>query len=144
MPVGPAHKENQAMTSLEGSGSKLTTWQAALTGGAILALLAVPVAPRAQGLTPSTPQQQLAAVEAAEVSIKNFQFVPAALTIPAGTTVTWTNRDDDAHTVKSADRLFSSTGLDPGQAFSYTFTTPGTYKYYCAIHTHMTATVIVK
>jgi plastocyanin len=132
------------MTSLEGAGSKLTTWRAALTGGAILALLAVPVAPPGQGLTSSTPQQQLAAVEAAEVGIKNFQFVPATLNIPAGTTVTWTNRDDDTHTVKSADRLFSSKGLDPGQAFSYTFATPGTYKYYCAIHTHMTATVIVK
>ncbi len=132
------------MTGLEGSGSKLTTWRAALTGGAILALLAVPVALPAQGLTSSTPQQQLAAVEAAEVSIKNFQFMPATLNIPAGTTVTWTNRDDDAHTVKSADRLFSSKGLDPGQAFSYTFTTPGTYRYYCGIHTHMTATVIVK
>lgn len=132
------------MTSLEGAGSKLTTWRAALTGGAILALLAVPVALPGQGLTSSTPQQQLAAVEAAEVGIKNFQFVPATLNIPAGTTVTWTNRDDDAHTVKSADRLFASKALDPGQAFSYTFATPGTYKYYCAIHTHMTATVIVK
>lgn len=132
------------MTSLEGAGSKLTTWRAALTGGAILALFAVPVAPPAQGLTSSTPQQQLAAAEAVEVGIKNFQFVPATLNIPAGTTVTWTNRDDDAHTVKSADRLFASKALDPGQAFSYTFATPGTYKYYCAIHTHMTATVIVK
>jgi plastocyanin len=132
------------MTSLEGAGSKLTTWRAALTGGAILALLAVPVAPPGQGLTSSTPQQQLAAVEAVAVGIKNFQFVPATLNIPAGTTVTWTNRDDDAHTVKSADRLFASKALDPGQAFSYTFATPGTYKYYCAIHTHMTATVIVK
>lgn len=132
------------MTSLEGAGSKLTTWRAALTGGAILALLAVSVAPPAQGLTSSTPQQQLVAAEAVEVGIKNFQFVPATLNIPAGTTVTWTNRDDDAHTVKSADRLFASKALDPGQAFSYTFATPGTYKYYCAIHTHMTATVIVK
>lgn len=132
------------MTSLEGAGSKLTTWRAALTGGAILALLAVPVALPGQGLTSSTPQQQLVAAEAVEVGIKNFQFVPATLNIPAGTTVTWTNRDDDAHTVKSADRLFASKALDPGQAFSYTFATPGTYKYYCAIHTHMTATVIVK
>ncbi len=58
--------------------------------------------------------------------------------------MTWINQDDDTHTVTEANRLFSSQGLDPGQAFSHTFTAPGTYSYYCAIHPHMTATVIVK
>lgn len=132
------------MTSLGGSVSKLSTWRAALAGSAILTLLMVPVALPAQGLISSSPQQQLAKAEGAQVSISNFQFAPATLPVPSGTTVTWTNRDDDTHTVTAADRLFSSKVLDPGQAFSYTFTTPGTYSYHCAIHPHMTATVIVK
>lgn len=132
------------MTSLGGSVSRLFTWRAALAGGAMLALLVAPVALPAQGLTSSPPPQQHETAEGAEVIISNYQFVPAVLTVPPGTTVTWTNRDDDTHTVTAADRLFSSKGLDPGQSFSYTFTTPGTYSYHCAVHPHMTASVVVK
>ncbi len=110
----------------------------------MLALFAVPVAlPAANPISPNPPQQ-LAKVEGLQVTIQNFQFAPAALSVPAGTTVTWTNQDDDTHTVTEAKKLFSSKVLDPGQTFSYTFTAPGTYSYHCAIHPHMTATVIVK
>lgn len=79
------------------------------------------------------------------VSIKNFAFAPAALTVKVGTTVTWTNQDGDAHTVTSqgSGGPLSSAALSTGQNYSYTFTKPGTYAYLCTIHPFMTATVTV-
>lgn len=81
---------------------------------------------------------------AAEVKIDNFVYGPAELTVAAGTTVTWSNQDDLPHTVTSDDKSFTSKALDTDQKFSHTFTTPGTYPYYCTIHPKMTAKVIVK
>ncbi|HWE96411.1 MAG TPA: cupredoxin family copper-binding protein [Tepidisphaeraceae bacterium] len=79
------------------------------------------------------------------VGIDNFSFIPAEITVPAGTTVTWVNHDDVPHTVTSTDKRFaSSPALDTDGRFSQTFTTPGTYAYYCAVHPHMTGKVIVK
>lgn len=79
------------------------------------------------------------------VSITNFAFSPAALTVKAGTTVTWTNKDSDAHTVTSqgSGGPLASAALATGQSYSYTFTKPGTYAYLCTIHPFMTATVTV-
>jgi len=77
-------------------------------------------------------------------SIDNFQFNPATLTVPVGTTVTWTNHDKDEHTVTSSTRLFSSAGLDPNETYSFRFDTPGTYAYFCALHPHMTAQIVVQ
>ena len=85
-----------------------------------------------------------AAPPAQEVVIEEFKFVPAALTVPAGTTVTWTNKDGEVHTVTSTSKVFASAGLDPGGTFSYTFTTPGTYAYSCKLHPRMTGTVTVQ
>ncbi len=69
-----------------------------------------------------------------EVKIDNFSFGPD-VTIPAGTTVTWTNNDDVPHVVASDDnKIFKSKALDTDDHFSFTFTKPGTYIYYCAIH----------
>lgn len=84
--------------------------------------------------------------ESAEVKIDNFSFGPATLTVPAGTTVTWTNRDDIPHTVTSSDdpRVFKSRVLDTDERFSFTFTKAGTYPYFCSIHPKMTAKVIVQ
>ena len=79
-----------------------------------------------------------------QVTIDNYTFTPKELTIPAGTQVTWTNKDDVPHTVVSVDKKFKSKALDTGEAFSFTFTDPGTYAYYCSIHPTMTAKVIVK
>ena len=79
------------------------------------------------------------------VAIDNFTFEPQTLTVPTGTTVTWTNHDDVPHTVTSDDKTtFASKGLDTDDTFSFRFTTPGTYPYFCSIHPVMTATVIVK
>jgi plastocyanin len=81
----------------------------------------------------------------ATVKIDNFSFGPATITIPAGSTVTWTNNDDVPHVVSSDDnKMFKSKALDTDDHFSFTFTKPGTYNYYCAIHPKMTATIVVQ
>ena len=81
---------------------------------------------------------------AVPVTIDNFVFEPVRLTIKAGTTVTWTNRDDIPHTVASPDRAFKSKVMDTDESFSFTFTTPGEYTYFCSLHPHMTGTIVVE
>ena len=78
-----------------------------------------------------------------EIKIDNFSFTPAIITVPAGTQVRWTNRDDIPHTVVSDEQAFKSKALDTDDQFTYTFTRPGTYKYFCSLHPRMTATVVV-
>jgi plastocyanin len=78
------------------------------------------------------------------VKIDNFVFGPQTLSVPVGTTVTWTNSDDIPHTAVSTDGLFKSKVMDTDEKFSYTFTKPGTYPYYCTIHPRMTGQVVVK
>ena len=85
------------------------------------------------------------ASKAAEVKIDNFTFAPVTLTVAAGTTVKWVNRDDIPHTVVSDDKsTFKSKALDTDDSFSYTFTKPGTYTYFCSIHPKMVAKVVVQ
>jgi plastocyanin len=81
-----------------------------------------------------------------EVKIDNFSFGPVTLTVPVGTTVTWTNRDDIPHTVVSTDdpKTFKSKVLDTDEKFSFTFSKAGTYPYFCSIHPKMTGKVIVQ
>jgi plastocyanin len=78
------------------------------------------------------------------VKIDNFVFEPQAITVPVGTTVTWTNSDDIPHTAVSTDGVFKSKVMDPDEEFSYTFTKAGTYSYYCSVHPKMTGQVVVK
>jgi plastocyanin len=80
----------------------------------------------------------------AEVKIDNFSFGPTTLTVAVGTTVTWTNRDDIPHTVVSDDKVFKSKVLDTDEKFSFTFTKPGTYPYFCSVHPKMTGKVVVQ
>jgi plastocyanin len=80
---------------------------------------------------------------AASVEIVNFIFKPQSLTVEAGTTVTWTNRDGFAHTVDSEDDSFVSENLNQGDSFRHTFETAGTFPYICGIHNSMTGTVTV-
>jgi plastocyanin len=77
------------------------------------------------------------------VLIQLASFQPDSLTVPAGTTVTWINRDIVRHTVTSTEGLFDSDRLGSGESFSYTFNEPGTFDYYCTIHPIMQGTVIV-
>jgi plastocyanin len=80
-----------------------------------------------------------------EVVIANFSFSPKTFTVSAGATVTWTNHDKVPHAVMSADNQFQkSPVLKAGQSFSNTFTTAGTYSYFCSIHPRMTGKIIVK
>ena len=82
--------------------------------------------------------------DANTVTMRNFDFAPLALTVTAGTTVTWKNLDGEPHTVVSADGLFRSAALDSNETYTFTFTKPGVYKYVCSIHPKMMATVTVK
>jgi plastocyanin len=81
---------------------------------------------------------------AAEVKIDNFSFTPATLSVPVGTQVTWTNRDDIPHNVRNDDASIKSKVLDTDEKFSFTFSKPGTYSYFCSIHPKMTGTIVVK
>ena len=79
-----------------------------------------------------------------KVEIDNFAFSPARVTVKAGTTVAWLNADDTPHTVASSSKLFKSKALDTDGSFSFTFTTPGMYEYFCSLHPYMTGTVVVE
>jgi plastocyanin len=86
----------------------------------------------------------VAAAGKAEVKIDNFSFVPAALTVKAGTQITWTNGDDIPHTVVSNGPTFKSKVLATGEKFTFTADKPGTYSYFCSIHPNMTGKVVVE
>jgi len=94
--------------------------------------------------SPSVRASDQAAAASAAVKIDNFVFGPQTITVPVGTTVTWTNSDDIPHTSVSTDGVFKSKVLDTDEKFSYTFTKPGTYPYYCTIHPKMTGKVVVQ
>ena len=79
-----------------------------------------------------------------QVKIDNFTFAPQRITVKAGTTVTWINEDDIPHTVASSSKLFKSKVLDTEDKFSFTFTTPGSYEYFCSLHPHMTGAIVVE
>jgi 3',5'-cyclic-AMP phosphodiesterase len=84
-----------------------------------------------------------AAAPTSDVAIDNFKFTAPTITVPVGTTVTWTNRDDVPHNVVSTDKVFKSPALDTDQKFSHTFESPGTFKYYCSMHPRMTGQIVV-
>ena|ERR1700676_1619403 len=81
--------------------------------------------------------------EDTNITIDNFTFAPAELTVKVGTTVTWTNHDDIPHAIVSAGKFRSKT-LDTDNSFSFTFTAAGDYKYFCSLHPHMTGTIKVE
>jgi plastocyanin len=89
-------------------------------------------------------QLSVAAPAPTPVAIKDYKFSPAMVKIPAGGTVTWTNKDADVHTVMSATGLFVSGALDTDDKFSYTFTKPGTYVIACSLHPQMSETIVVE
>lgn len=84
--------------------------------------------------------------ETGEVKIDNYSFSPATLTVPVGTTVSWTNRDETIHTVVAQDagHSFKSGGLDTDDKFSFTFDKPGSYVYICTVHPYMTGKIVVQ
>ncbi|MFC4055840.1 cupredoxin family copper-binding protein [Actinomadura syzygii] len=92
----------------------------------------------------SAPATQAAPVAGNAVSIKGFAFVPATLTVHAGATVTWTNDDEEPHTVTSGKGPLRSPAMDAKATYRHRFARPGTYDYICTIHPFMHGTVVVK
>jgi plastocyanin len=133
------NKDQARKSNLEGNRKMTRTkvWIASLATPVMIALLLLAGSPSV------TAADQPAAANA-EVKIDNFSFGPQTLTVPVGATVTWTNRDDIPHTAVSADGVFKSKVMDTDEKFSYTFTKPGTYPYYCTIHPKMTGEVVVQ
>jgi plastocyanin len=82
--------------------------------------------------------------DAPKIVVKEFMFTPTPLTIKAGSTVTWTNKDDEPHTAVSDTGLFKSGGMDTNESFSFKFDEPGTYHYTCTIHPRMVGIIIVQ
>lgn len=105
---------------------------------AVAIALFVAIEPRLSAIAGEKPSNST------EVKIDNFSFGPAVITVPVGSTVMWTNHDDVPHVVASDDNLFKSKALDTDDRFTFTFTKPGTYEYFCAIHPKMTAKVVVQ
>jgi plastocyanin len=112
-------------------------WLAIFAMPAIAAMLMLVASPSAKANDQSS-------APSAEVKIDNFVFGPQTVTVPVGTTVTWTNHDDIPHTVVSTEGVFKSKVRDTDEKFFYTFTKAGTYPYYCSVHPKMTGTVVVK
>ena len=85
-------------------------------------------------------------VRAADTTVKigNFTFGPQELHVKAGTRVTWINEDDIPHTVTSTTLAFKSKPLDSDDKYAFTFTSPGTYTYFCSLHPHMTGSIVVE
>lgn len=93
----------------------------------------------------AAPAAAVAAPAGPTVKIDNFVFGPETLTVPVGTTVTWINQDDIPHTIVADDKhTFKSKVLDSDERFSFTFTKPGEFGYFCSLHPHMVGKVIVK
>ena len=115
--------------TLKAGAAALVLGLAPLIGGLLAGPAAAAQAPAAAGPT---------------VKIDNFVFGPQALTVTVGTTVTWINQDDIPHTVVADDKTFKSRVMDTDERFSFTFTKPGEYGYFCSLHPHMTGKVIVK
>ena len=82
--------------------------------------------------------------DANEVTIDNFTFTPKELTVAVGTTVKWVNHDDIPHTIVEKKTTFRSKALDTDDSYSFTFTSAGTFDYFCGLHPHMVGQVIVK
>jgi amicyanin len=112
--------------------------------GAFVAALGLGFAGLVAGAGPGAASVQPKPATMMEVKIDNFSFGPTELRVAVGTTVTWTNRDDIPHTVVSTDKVFKSKVLDTDEKFSFTFSTAGTFPYFCSIHPTMTGKVVVQ
>jgi plastocyanin len=82
-------------------------------------------------------------VPAATVTVDNFSFTPATLTVKPGTTVTFVNHDDIPHQIVAVDKTFRSKALDTDDSFQFTFATAGDFDYFCGLHPHMKGKIIV-
>jgi plastocyanin len=109
-------------------------------GFAALAIVLIMMAGRAKSFGATAVDDK----SATEVKIDNFVFAPDPVTVPPGTTIRWTNHDDIPHNIVAEDKSFKSKVMDTDETFTYTFTKPGTYTYFCSIHPKMTGKVVVQ
>jgi plastocyanin len=109
---------------------------------AALSLTAGAFTVAAAGQTPASAAAPALADPTAKID--NFTFGPTIVTGGVGTTVTWVNNDDISHTVVAIDKAFKSHVMDSDEKFSFTFTKPGEYSYFCSLHPHMVGKVVVK
>jgi plastocyanin len=124
-----------------------------VSGQIVLPVFAAPavdvsvVAPAAGKTAAISVSRQAAAAKdkiGAKVSIANFTFTPAEITIASGESVTWTNDDGAPHGLVYEDGAKGTDLLLPGASFSRQFDRPGTYDYSCAVHPYMTGRVVVR
>lgn len=111
------------------------TWLAIAIAASSVVAFSRPAYAGGRGTTPAKVQL---------VQIRNFAFVPAIVTVTLGTTVTWTNADEDPHSVVANTKEFRSSALDSRDSYSFTFTQAGDFGYFCSLHPHMTGKIIVK
>ena len=114
------------------SGALIGTF---LLGASVAAVVSIPLRAGKAAAADAAP---------ANIEIDNFTFAPQRLTVRAGTTVIWRNRDDIPHTIASSTRAFKSRALDTDDTYAFTLTTAGTYEYFCALHPQMTGTIVVE
>jgi plastocyanin len=144
---------SRASILIGGVGVAMTIAGALVAGGGTVSRLFDP-APPLQAATSHVMMNHMAepiaanlvAAAANQVVIDNFSFGPATLNVAVGTKVIWTNDDADPHTVTSATdpKLLKSPALDTGDSFAFTFDEPGTYRYFCSLHPHMQAIIVVQ
>ena len=114
-----------------------------LNRGLVVALVSGPVIGALLALG-TVAAQDATKKDANEITIDNFTFTPKELTVPVGTTVKWLNHDDIPHTIVEKKTTFRSKALDTDDSYSFTFTSAGTFDYFCGLHPHMVGQVIVK
>ena len=152
--VKPKHRKTHFMSASPVHGQKhatkcvtvLSPFLRHLNTGTLAFVMFVALAflSSTHGKNPETRELASSKNTKTEVVIDNFSFSPQTFTVPVGATVTWTNHDNVAHTVTSADNQFKkSPVLKTGERFSNTFATAGTYSYFCSIHHRMTGKIIV-
>jgi amicyanin len=145
-----AGKESKNMSANNRSIRARWLWHLAVLGTAAFGGLAVATWAPAGQSDPGTGAGQraqpvtVAAQAGPRIEITKHKFSSPTLTVPAGTTVTWLNRDEDVHTVVSTTQAFRSAGLETDEAYAYKFAKPGVYEYFCTLHPLMTGKVIVK
>jgi len=143
-------KESKDMNGNNRSVRVRWLWRLAVLGTAVFGGVAVATWAPAGQSGPDTGAGQraqpvaVAAQAGPRIEITKHKFSRPRLTVPAGTTVTWLNRDEDLHTVVSTTLAFKSAGLETDEAYSYKFAKPGVYEYFCTLHPLMTGKVIVK
>jgi plastocyanin len=119
---------------------KLSRYRSLSLGGTKLLLCSIAVTGLLTVCGPSTADP----TDPTKIAIKDFNFAPTPLTVKVGSTVTWTNSDDEPHTAVSDTGLFKSGGMDTNESFSFKFNKPGTHHYTCSIHPRMVGTIIVQ